>query len=140
MATLLAGAAVGVGPSTSPAIAGDDNSGSPSPSTQVGYGNLCNLVAAVYASYLASPKAYWAMSLKTIVSLWALRSKQGNPMIPVQFNGKGEPMLLGIPVAICPNMPAIGPGKPQIERRLAGSVSDLSGSPTPRSLTRPARG
>jgi len=114
VSTLLSAAAVGVGPSTTPAITGDDNSASPSSSSQVGYGDIQNLVNSLDVAYLASPKTYWAMSLRTAVSLWSLRSKQGNPMIPAQFNAKGEPIIFGIPVAISPSMPSIGPGNSPI--------------------------
>src|SRR5262249_41375371 len=99
---------VGVGPATSPAIVGDDQSGAPNASTEVGHTDLCNLIASVDDAYLASPRCYWLMNLRTLIRLWNLRDKSGRPIIPQLYNDRNEPMLLGKPVAICPSMPAIG--------------------------------
>lgn len=114
VATLLSAATIGVGPNTAPAIVGDDDSAPANPVTQVGYSDLCNLLATVDSAYLASPKCYWAMRFQTLLALWNLRDRQGRPIIPQQYNERAEPILLGKPVAVCPSMPAIGAGNSPI--------------------------
>jgi HK97 family phage major capsid protein len=109
VATLLAAAMVGVGPTTSPAIVGDDNSGgSPDATSQVGVGDLLNLIASLDDAYLSSPRCFWLMNLRTLIRLWGLRDKSGRTMLPQLYDDRGFPMLLGKPVAISPTMPSIG--------------------------------
>jgi HK97 family phage major capsid protein len=37
----------------------------------------------------------------------AVKDRQSRPVIAEQYNAGGEPLLLGLPVAICPSMPSM---------------------------------
>lgn len=76
----------------------------------VGYADLLALLQSVDPLYLAAPKAHWLMAFSTLLMIWSLIDSVGHPLIPPAYNGAGEPLLLGLPVALCPSFPAIAAG------------------------------
>ena len=81
----------------------------------VGANNTCStddlhaLLESVDAEYLAAPKAAWLMSFATYQALLRVKDKQGRPILQEQYNDAGEPMLLGLRIALCPSIASMSP-------------------------------
>lgn len=88
---------------------GDQNSGSPSGVTQVGYQDLIALRKSVDPAYRASGKCAWLMNDDSLLALDSLTDKQGRPILHPTYVD-GQRVLLGYPVGICPSLPDIGAG------------------------------
>jgi HK97 family phage major capsid protein len=88
--------------------------GSETGATSVGSDDLLACVSALDAAYLASPKVGWVMNQKTLTSILATKSKQGNLVYPSIRDGNGVIYLLDLPVRICPSMPNIATGNKPI--------------------------
>jgi hypothetical protein len=87
---------------------GDQNSGSPSGATQVGYQDLIALRKSVNPAYRASGKCSWLMNDDSLSALDSLTDKNGRPILHPIYNADGQRLLLGYPVGICPSLPDIG--------------------------------
>jgi HK97 family phage major capsid protein len=72
-----------------------------------GFGDLHALLQSVDTAYIVSPKCRWLMNFNTYTSLLKIKDRNSRPVIREQYNADGEPMLLGLPVAICPSMPSM---------------------------------
>ena len=75
--------------------------------TAVSLTDLLGLMGSLDPAYLASPKCFWAMRFSTLISLYQLKDSAGRNLIKPRRDANGNPLVLDIPVAICPSMPAI---------------------------------
>jgi HK97 family phage major capsid protein len=75
--------------------------------TAVSLTDLLGLMGSLDPAYLASPKCFWAMRFSTLITLYQLRDSAGRNLIKPRRDANGNPLILDIPVAICPSMPAI---------------------------------
>ncbi len=104
-------------------VVGDDSQGSPAPTTQVGFGDLSNLIDSIDPAYLESPLAAWAMKRSTLTYISNLRDKQNRPLKLVKRDpATGKFWLMDFPVHICPSMDALGASKKPV---LIGDFSRL---------------
>jgi HK97 family phage major capsid protein len=104
VSTLLSAAPVGlIATGSSPSTGGSETGG-----TSAGLADLAGLAASVDPAYRALPKCAFLMSSSTLLKLDSIITKQGLALFQEQYNTEGERLLLGFPVALCPNMPSIG--------------------------------
>jgi HK97 family phage major capsid protein len=77
--------------------------------TAITLDNLHDMVASVDPEYQKSPKLGWLMRLSTLIAIRKLESA-GVRQVPAVRDANGRPLVLDIPVFICPSMPAIATG------------------------------
>jgi HK97 family phage major capsid protein len=101
VSALLSGAKVGA------TATGDPNKTGATGATSIGYQDLLALRKSVNPAYRATSKTYWLMNDDTLTAIDGLLDKNGRPIIKPHFDGNGNRLLLGYPVALCPSMPEI---------------------------------
>ena len=103
---------VGVSAGTTPAIVGDDNASSPSPSTEFGYIDLVNLEHSVDVAYRSGAK--YMMNDKSIRFAKILKDKYGRPLwMPGMVTNQPD-SINGYPYVVNNDMDAVATGKKSV--------------------------
>jgi HK97 family phage major capsid protein len=105
---VLTGIQIGVGPSTTPAVQGNDNLTTPNPQNQVGYLDLVNLEASLDPLYRVG--AVWMMHNNTLSYIKALKDLNGRPLYLYSADGGPYGSILGYPVYPNPDFPQLAAG------------------------------
>lgn len=85
------------------ALAGAQNGATGSSNSTVTPDDVLALIKSVDPAYLESPKAGLAMNFHTLIALRGTKTTTGAYVLP-----PNKPEIFGLPVFICPSMPAIG--------------------------------